>query len=386
MNNKFNFTKAKLEALPLTETKGKNKFYYDAKEDKLYLLVGTQFKTFYMLKKQKGETLRIKIGRFPDISVERARKICIHLKSQLAEGKTLNEIKQSHKGEATFLDIFNEFINNPERSGTKYWQEQSRNFYRYAVPLFKKPYTSITRKDVRTLFQDVSTHSKSQANKLLVVINGMYKKKIEDDELEIINPASGIKRNPEIARDRFLQFSELPIFFEKLDSMGSEYFADYVKLSLFIGARRSNILGMKWKDIDFINKLWTIPACESKNKTQLVLPLNDKVVDILKRRRMNNDSIYVFPNEETTNHHIVEIKRQWKKLLQLTGITDLHPHDLRRTFGSYMAISGANLPNIAKALGHKSLQSTAIYARLNIEAVKESAQKGIERMVQCIGG
>ena len=132
MSNKFNFNKATIEALPLTETKGKNKIYYDTKEKKLYILVGTQFKTFYVLKKQNGKTLKVKIGRFPDISVERARKICLFLKSQLAEGKTLDEIRKKNKKEETFLDIFESYINNPEKQETAYWKEQKSNFLRYA--------------------------------------------------------------------------------------------------------------------------------------------------------------------------------------------------------------------------------------------------------------
>ena len=158
MSNKFNFNKATIEALPLTEAKGKNKIYYDTKEKKLYILVGTQFKTFYVLKKQNGKTLKVKIGRFPDISVERARKICLFLKSQLAEGKTLDEIRKKNKKEETFLDIFESYINNPEKQETAYWKEQKSNFLRYAYPLFKKPFTAVSRKEINELFKDVSKH------------------------------------------------------------------------------------------------------------------------------------------------------------------------------------------------------------------------------------
>ena len=382
----FNFTKAAIEALPLTKEKGKHKIYYDTKEKKLYISVGTQFKTFYVLKKQNGEVLRVKIGRFPDIAVERARKICLFLKSQLEEGKTLDEIRNKHKKEETFGNIFETYINDPEKQKTPYWKEQRSIFERYAFPLFKKQFSSVSRKEINNLFKEVSKHSKSQANKLLVTINRMYKKKIEDEELDILNPAYGIKKNPKEVRDRFLQAEELPLFFKALDTIKSDYFADYVKISLWTGARRSNVLGMKWTSIDFINKFWKISANESKNKDTMVLPLNDRVIEILKRRKKNNHSIYVFPNPNNPEKHIVEIKRLWKVLLQKAGITDLRPHDMRRSYASYMAISGANLPNIAKALGHKSLQSTEIYARLNMKAVEETSNKGIERMVQCIGG
>ena len=59
-----------------------------------------------------------------------------------------------------------------------------------------------------------------------------------------------------------------------------------------------------------------ISANESKNKDTMVLPLNDRVIEILKRRKKNSHSIYVFPNPNNPEKHIVEIKRLWKVLLQ----------------------------------------------------------------------
>ncbi len=381
-----NFTKAGLSNLPYETEKGVRKNYYDKKEKNLYLQVGTKTKTFYILKKVKGKTYRVKIGRFPDMAIERARAKCIQFKSQFAENKTPDEIKKSQRKEETFYELFQEYINNPTREYSSYWEEQRRTVERYAQSLFKKKISTITRDDVNEVFLMASNRSKTQANKLLGTIRRVFNKKIIEDNWNGMNPTLGIKKNPEIKRDRFLQSSELPIFFEKLEEVKEEHLKDFVKLALWTGARKMNVLSMKWTNVDFYNKIWIIPKEQSKNDERMVLPLNEKAIEVLKRRKQQSKSKYVFPNLNDLTKHLTSVKHSWASFLETTSIEDLRIHDLRRSFGSYLAISGANLPVIAKALGHKSLKSTEIYARLNVDAVAKASEDGVERMAQCFGG
>ncbi|MEP7169625.1 MAG: tyrosine-type recombinase/integrase, partial [Bacteroidota bacterium] len=71
-----------------------------------------------------------------------------------------------------------------------------------------------------------------------------------------------------------------------------------------------------------------------------------------------------------------------KKALNIAELSD---HDLRRTFGSYQAITGASLHVIGKSLGHKSSQATQIYARLNIDPIRASVEKATEAMFSLAG-
>ena len=75
---------------------------------------------------------------------------------------------------------------------------------------------------------------------------------------------------------------------------------------------------------------------------------------------------WVFPSDGQSGH-LNDPKKAWARLLKRAQIEDLRMHDLRRTFGSWQAALGANGYIIGKSLGHKSQQSTAIYARLNLE-------------------
>jgi site-specific recombinase XerD len=60
---------------------------------------------------------------------------------------------------------------------------------------------------------------------------------------------------------------------------------------------------------------------------------------------------------------------------------DILLHDMRRTFGSYQAITGSSLQVIGKSLGHKSIQATQIYARLNLDRVRASIEKAASAML-----
>jgi len=77
----------------------------------------------------------------------------------------------------------------------------------------------------------------------------------------------------------------------------------------------------------------------------------------------------------------VENEANNQKLSLPTGLMDIRIHDIRRTFGSYQAISGASLQIIGKSLGHKSQQSTQIYSRLHNDPVRASIDTATEAML-----
>jgi integrase len=141
-------------------------------------------------------------------------------------------------------------------------------------------------------------------------------------------------------------------------------------------------MAMRWEEINFERREWLIP--ETKNGEALRVHLIDNVLEILKRRLQDyGKQEWVFEGHGETGH-LVEPKSGWKRILQRAGIKDLRIHDLRRTLGSWQAATGANSFMIGQSLGHKSSQSTAVYARLNIDPVRESVEKATQAMLQTI--
>lgn len=83
--------------------------------------------------------------------------------------------------------------------------------------------------------------------------------------------------------------------------------------------------------------------------------------------------------------HLKEPRKGWERILERAKISDLRIHDLRRTLGSWQAKTGASLSVIGKSLNHKHTATTAIYARLDLDPVRESVETATSAILSAAG-
>ena len=393
------FNQHNIDTLPIP-AKGRT-FYYDAKEAKLYLQItykGT--KTFYLLSRIGKKCERIKIGRYPDLKVEKARDMAKVLKAEIAQGKNPVESKKEHEMEYTFQELYTQFLENYSKQNRRCWKNDEYVVKKHCQFLLSKKVSEITPNVVKELTQKLSVKSNNTANAVLERIRVIFNKGIEWGLYKGENPAKGIKSFPKVKRSRFLHLDEIKDFLTLLGNEKQEL-QDLIHLLLYTGARKGNVLSMEWSEIDFNLKLWTIPASKSKNKSDMVIPLMDEAINILKKRKENNKSIYVFPSEKgSQSGHLTDFKKSWSSfrekwfrfreekyhLPQKLSKSDLRIHDLRRTVASYQALSGSSLLIIGKSLGHQSTEATEIYARLQVEPVKQSMEKAMNLISEQMKG
>lgn len=164
---------------------------------------------------------------------------------------------------------------------------------------------------------------------------------------------------------------------------------DFFLISLLTGARRANVLAMRWSEIAWDRKEWSIPR--TKNGDPQTITLTDEAVRILKDRYALNKELptkeqnaFVFPGEGKTGH-LAEPCKGWLRTLKRVGLTDLRIHDLRRTLGSWQAKTGASLVIIGKSLNHKHASTTQVYARLDLDPVRQSVEKATAAMLEAAG-
>src|SRR3989304_5639282 len=313
MNTKFNFIKKSLTTLRTSNKKVA--VYHDTTKHGLKLLVRpTGIKTFALYRKIKGKPERITIGRFPEITIEQARKQA---------------------------DLLNAKIHK------KSWQEDANQFRRYLKDWENRKLSSIRKSHIQKLHTEVGANKGHYAaNRLLALLHTIFNMAI-DWGWDSTNPAHGIKKFKEKTRDRFIHADELPKFFAALSEETSIIVRDYILLSLLTGARRSNVLAMRWEEINFDRTTWTIPI--TKTGESHTLPLVPAAIDILKTRqeKNTNNSPWVFPGSGISGH-LIETKKPWKRILDKAGIKNLRIHDLRRSLGSWQAATGANLSVIGR--------------------------------------
>jgi integrase len=195
------------------------------------------------------------------------------------------------------------------------------------------------------------------------------------------NPATDISLPKKEKRKRFLQPAELVKFFDALGKEEHRVLHDVLALLLATGARKSNVYAMRWQDVSFDTGNWFVPM--SKSGEGYIVNLQPAALKVLERRRREvaETEQFVFPSHGRSGH-ITTVKKPWTEFRKQCGFPDVRLHDLRRTRGSYLAISGVSLQQIGAVLGHKSLGSTEVYAQLHSDAVSKALEAGDATMTQ----
>jgi integrase len=376
-DNKIKLNIQNIRSLP-TPNNGKRSYYYDNKVPGLGIMVfPSSTKTFFLYKRIHGKPDKIKLGRFPEMSPEQAVNAAYKLMGEIVDGANPNQQKKSIRQEIEFGQLFNQYMNDYAKVHKKSWSNDQDLYKCHLTEWKNKKISSIKKSDITNIHIKIGKHRQYAANRALSLLHTMYNKAIEWG-YEGTNPCSGIKKFKEKSRERFLQTEELPRFFESLNSEINDTFRDYFYISLLTGARRRNVTSMNWKDINFAANTWKIE--ETKNGESQIIHLPEHAIAILQKRFDSKSSEWVFPSFSSASGHIEEPKKIWKRVLQRAGIENLRIHDLRRTLGSWQAATGANSYIIGKSLGHKTQQATAIYARLNLDPVRESVNRATEAM------
>ena len=389
--NKFNFTDNRLSKLTHDGT-SKRQYFYDAGQTSLALSItpaGTKSFQIQAWDKTRGKSISKVIGKYPAMSINDAREVVGDLLADINKGEDVISIARKKREEDCLDDVFERWLESAKQY-KRSWEHDEMRYDKYIRrPLGKKRVSDIDRDTVRQWFFRLTKikkkHggylSKTTANRIFAILRAVFNQELPD----LANPCKGVKQYQEYSRERFLQPAELVRFFSALESEKTTgYFKDYILLSLLTGARKGNVLSMKWADIDFDSQIWTIQAQESKNKSAMSIPLVEPVMEVLNARRASKESIFVFPSPGTKKSrtgHYVEPKDAWKELVKRAGLENIRLHDLRRTMGSYQTMIGASSTIVGKTLGHKSQQATAVYARLSLDPVRDSMEQAVDLMM-----
>lgn len=388
---RFIFTKPKLEALPAPLTGQKT--YFDTKpgvRGLILLVTQNRVKTFYVRRRSKGEeSKRILVGRFPDVSVEQARRKAEEINGNLALGIDPTAKSAALREEPTLEKLFEVYLEEPrKRGGTRTERtvsEYKKLFDSYLKPYHKKKLSTLTHDALSELTRAVATkNGKYASNRLLGLVKALYNFAIDRKKLKVENPAIGIVAQPETSRDRRLWPDELAALFKVLDTDAPADLKHFVYLALLTGARRWNLLTMEWDDVLLLERrIWRIR--QTKNGQPQNVALVDEAVEILQARLdVRSESKYVFPGNGASGH-LTDVMESWGTALKRAGIKDLRLHDLRRTLASYQADAGVPLDTIGRTLNHLSSTATKIYARMAMDPVRQAMQAGTGAMLKAAG-
>jgi integrase len=402
MTVRIRFTKSSLSALALPK-EGARSTVYDTEVPKLAIrLTAAGTRTFYVVKRDGFSMAWVRLGTFPDITAEGARKAAERALGDFAKGINPVVAKREERQKQTLGEAYEQYhVLHIKPRGIKSaseihapWERclgamadtppkkhgRKRTKHPAGVDWTKRKLDAIDNAAVRALHASIGRTHSTMANRVLELLSSIYNRAIEWG-YRSANPTSGIKPFKETKRDRFIQGSELPRFFVALAEDTSNDFQHFVLLSLLNGARRNNVLAMRWQDTDLQAATWRI--AQTKNDDPQVVALVPEAVEVLLARGAKGAG-YVFPATSKSGH-LTAPKKRWAELLARANLADLRIHDLRRSLGSWQAITGASLPIIGKSLGHKSPDATIIYARLSLDPVRQSVNAATAAMMEAGG-
>jgi integrase len=222
---------------------------------------------------------------------------------------------------------------------------------------------------------------KATANGVMRAFRAIYNFAAERNDDLPKNPSTRLKRVwfKVPRRERMIRFDDLPSFFAAIAELENRVAADYIRFLLFTGLRRREAASLKWSQVDFVAKTFSIPGALTKNGNTLTLPMSDFVSDLLVSRRAIGIEEFVFP-ANSKSKHIEEPKFAFDSIEEATSIK-ASPHDLRRTFMT-VAESLDISPLAIKALANHAppRDVTSGYIIMTVERLRRPAQEIADKL------
>ncbi|PRA75808.1 integrase [Ochrobactrum sp. MYb29] len=338
--------------------------------DGLYLRVRSGgSKQWIFIHKRGGVRTETGLGGYGQgtapVSLSLAREKADALRERLARGEELHSRK-------TFLDIMDDVLNVKQASfkNEKHKAQWSMTLTKYAEPLHKKMVADITRDDVVEVLKPIWTKIPETADRtrqrIAAVIDhakarGLY---VGDNPAdwrgglkELLPARSKLSRGHHAA----VGYKELPDVIATLRTSAAVS-ARAVEFVALTAARSNEARSMTWDEVDFIEKLWTVPAERMKAAKAHEVPLCDRAIEILSAQKQRSTNNLVFgggkENKPISDTAMV-------KVFRAAGAGDATLHGLRSSFRDWAGDETSYPRDVAEAaLAHTLKDKTeAAYRR-----------------------
>ena len=311
---------------------------------------------------------RISLGKHGALTPEEARKLAKEELGKIALGTDVIQAKKDEREKlmgASFAQVVERYLSTHAKD-TRYWKEKRARLQSSDVkPIAGKPLVLIQRADIAAIIDDVKARSHAAARLLFADIRPMFKWAVDRGLIDA-SPLADMKGpKPVDARDRVIEPHEIKALWDATAEMNWP-FASIFRLLLLTGARREEVGGMRWAELDLDNALWVIPGARTKNGRPHRVPLTEQAVAMLDRVGIAaikqgygyEDGELVFSTTGSTapsgwSNAKEALDKRMKTLLG-PRFSDWRIHDLRRTCATGMEDLGVPTHVVETALNHVS--------------------------------
>src|SRR5262245_57573541 len=331
----------------------------------------------YRLGGRRGRTRRVTIGQHGQITPILARDEAKRLLGTIATGRDPAAERDKAKADrsvATVLDQFMAEHVNPKLKPTtaEAYQRVARL---YVLPSFGRySISEVNRPDVARLHHEMRSKP-YQANSTLAMLSKFFGwAERHGLRADGSNPCRHVEKYREGRRERFLSQAELGRLGDALreaeqDKSCSPWIIAAIRLLTFTGARRNEILTLRWEHFSEEHECLMLPDSKTGRKA---IHLNAPALALLQTIPRLEGNPYVICGEKPGSH-LVNLEKPWRRIRKAAQLDDVRLHDLRHSFASVAASGGQSLVVIGKMLGHSQPATTARYAHLADDPVKAAS-------------
>jgi integrase len=357
-----------------------NRIHYDASQPGFGVRITAKGHRSFILNyvvRATGRERRYTIGAFPNWSTVAARNEARRLRRLIDNGSDpLGQI-EDERSAPTLSDLIERFADEHfprlrPSTAKKYRELIGKHVRPYFSPHTKV--ADVAYADIDRLHRKITAAGHSYAaNRVLSLLSKMFTLAVRW-EMATANPARNVEKNLELKRKRYVNNDELSRLIAALSEHPNQQSANIFRVLMMTGARRGEVLSMRWDQIDLATGNWTKLASSTKQKADHIVPLSAPVRQLLSEIRAGQpEGEFVFPDD--SGGHRRDIDNGWRKICKAAGITGLRIHDLRHSFASQLASGGASLPLIGALLGHSDPATTARYAHLFQDPQRAAVEK-----------
>jgi integrase len=326
--------------------------------------------------KENGKTRYKSIGRTYEIDFQDAKQKAKELKSMLALGQ---DIKGNGKLEDKQSLRFSEFWDQQAKSEIIQRKRSHRaDIGKYNTRVKREfgamKLSEIERHHIQSFITGLRREGLAPAtcDRYLAMLSGVLRLACDWGYLRD-NPAKGIPMfNVDNKVENYLSDEEMARLMQVLKTDENRVVCSMMVFLLTTGARLNEAQMVKWEDIDLENRVWRIPATNSKSKRVRSVPLNDMAIAALKEN--TGDTGYVFRSPRGVGEQPYNnIHKSWYRIRNKAGLPHLRAHDLRHSHASLLINSGRSLFEVQKILGHSTPIMTQRYAHLSTKTLQEAS-------------
>ena len=373
-----------------------------------------------------GRTRKMALGRYGILTVDQAREKATKLLGAIIDGRDPSQDKRENRhaktvGELADLYLREGSVEKPNKKLSS-WETDRSNIERHIKPLLgPRIARGLTKLDVARFQADVAVGKTAKdektgprgraivrggngiASRVLSVLSAMMTFG-EGRGIVPSNPTKGVEPFRGRKTERFLIDTEVEILGEALVEMEGDGSLPWVasaaiKLLLLTGARRGEILALRWDEVDTDRGFLRLQDSKTGAKVIRLAAAARSLLATLPRA-----SQWVLPTAKGPGHYVglpkhwdavraranaialARAEREGRSLKGAPSFDDIRLHDLRHSFASFAVQSGGSLFLVGKVLGHTQSRTTERYAHASDEPLLATAELAAQRIARALGG